>query len=74
MLSWIRRLNGFEVNLMAKYPRANRDLTARKKSKTEADQLIARKFDRDFFDGDRRHGYGGLTYDPKYWSGVAQDF
>ena len=30
-------------------------------SKTEEDRLIARKFGRDFFDGDRKHGYGGYN-------------
>ncbi|VAX26100.1 SAM-dependent methyltransferase [hydrothermal vent metagenome] len=32
---------------------------------------VARKFDRDFWDGDRRHGYGGYHYDGR-WSVVAE--
>jgi protein-L-isoaspartate(D-aspartate) O-methyltransferase len=32
---------------------------------------IAKRFDREFFDGDRRHGYGGYHYDGR-WRKVAQ--
>ncbi|VAX23803.1 SAM-dependent methyltransferase [hydrothermal vent metagenome] len=32
---------------------------------------IAREFGRDFWDGDRRHGYGGYNYDGR-WSVVAE--
>ena len=35
---------------------------------------IARQFGKEFFDGDRKFGYGGLRYDPKYWSNVVKDF
>lgn len=34
----------------------------RGQSKTEEDRRIAREFGREFFDGDRRHGYGGFNY------------
>ena len=27
---------------------------------------IARKFDKDFFDGERKFGYGGYNYNEKY--------
>jgi SAM-dependent methyltransferase len=33
---------------------------------------VARRFDRDYWDGDRRHGYGGYKYDGR-WSVVAQE-
>jgi len=33
--------------------------------KAEAAQ-IAKRFDRDYFDGDRRHGYGGYHYDGRW--------
>lgn len=62
-----------EVDLLVNYPRANRDLAARAK-KTKYDVLVARRFGRDFFDGARRHGYGGFTYDPKWWGPVIPDF
>lgn len=61
------------VDLMKNYPRARRDVEGRGLSKTDEDRQIARKFDRDFFDGDRRHGYGGLNYDSRYWSQVVLD-
>ena len=32
---------------------------------------VARRFDRDYWDGDRRYGYGGYKYDGR-WSVVAQ--
>ena len=32
---------------------------------------VARRFGRDYWDGDRRHGYGGYRYDGR-WSVVAQ--
>jgi SAM-dependent methyltransferase len=32
---------------------------------------VARRFDRDYWDGDRRYGYGGYRYDGR-WSVVAQ--
>src|SRR5882724_2315674 len=32
---------------------------------------VARRFDRDYWDGDRRYGYGGYKYDGR-WSVVAR--
>ena len=64
---------GVEINLMAKYPRAKRDPAARAAQKTAEDQAIARKFGREFFDGERKHGYGGYTYSPKRWEGCVKD-
>lgn len=32
---------------------------------------IARKFDKEFWDGERKYGYGGYTYIPGRWSSVA---
>ena len=42
--------------------------------KTEKDRLIARKFDKEFFDGERRYGYGGYNYNPKFWTNVVKTF
>ncbi|MDC0379367.1 class I SAM-dependent methyltransferase [Litorivicinus sp.] len=64
---------GREVDLLARYPRTNRDITGRLKAKTESDRTVARKFGKEFFDGDRKHGYGGFRYDPKYWQSVVED-
>ena len=65
---------GNEIDLLAKYPKAKRDLTQRLESKTEEVRMVARKFDKDFFDGERKFGYGGFSYNPRYWSEVVKDF
>ena len=64
---------GKEIDLLKKYPKANRNLDLRLAQKDENTRMIARKFGKDFFDGERKFGYGGFFYHPKYWSGVIQD-
>jgi SAM-dependent methyltransferase len=34
---------------------------------------IAKQYGQDYWDGDRRHGYGGYTYMPGRWKSVAQE-
>ena len=63
-----------EVNLLENYPKTKRNLKAAALERTEHERIIARKFDKDFFDGDRKYGYGGYNYNIKYWSIVVQDF
>ena len=63
-----------EINLLARYPQTRRDLNARLQTKTDKEKEIARRFGRDFFDGDRRYGYGGYTYQPRFWQPVVPDF
>ena len=65
---------GMEIDLLANYPRAKRNLDARSQEKTADDRAIARQFGREFFDGDRRVGYGGFTYDPRFWQPVVPTF
>jgi ubiquinone/menaquinone biosynthesis C-methylase UbiE len=60
-----------EVDLLVNYPRPKRNVAERGESKTEEDRRIARQFGRDFFDGDRRHGYGGFNYHPRFWQPVV---
>jgi SAM-dependent methyltransferase len=62
-----------EIDLLKRYPRTKRDLTKRSQ-KTPEDVAIARQFGQDFFDGDRKYGYGGFSYNPKYWGEVVKDF
>ena len=64
---------GREIDLLSKYPKSKRNLDERKK-KTDEDRKIAREFGKDFFDGDRRHGYGGFNYNPRFWTEVVKDF
>lgn len=65
---------GKEIDLLIKYPKAKRDLSKRLESKTEEVRSVARKFDKEFFDGERKFGYGGFSYNPIYWSEVVKDF
>ena len=65
---------GIEIDLLKNYPKTKRDINSRVKDKTIEHQKIARKFDIDFFDGDRNTGYGGYYYNIKYWDKVVDDF
>lgn len=65
---------GCEVNLLRNYPSSNRDLSKRAKEKTPEDREIARQFGRQFFDGERKYGYGGFYYNEKFWQNVIPDF
>lgn len=63
-----------EIDLLINYPKAVRNLDERAASKTEDVRKTARKFDFDYFDGDRKFGYGGFVYREKFWSQVVVDF
>jgi ubiquinone/menaquinone biosynthesis C-methylase UbiE len=62
-----------EINLLDRLPQTKRDLKARAQEKTPEDKALAKQFGRDFFDGERRHGYGGYRYDGR-WLPVARRF
>lgn len=65
---------GAEIDLLVNYPRTKRDVKMRGAEKTNEDREIARRFGKEFFDGDRRHGYGGFSYHPRYWESVIPTF
>ena len=65
---------GIEIDLLKNYPKTKRDLKQRADSKTEADRAIARQFGKEFFDGDRNHGYGGFNYMSRFWQPVIPTF
>ena len=65
---------GREVNLMKNYPYSKRDISGRLASKTNEDKLIAREFSKEFFDGSRSHGYGGFSYNSRFWEPVVPTF
>ena len=65
---------GVEIDLLAKYPKSNRNVDERGLEKTDKDREIARRFGKEFFDGDRRNGYGGFNYNSKFWEPVVPDF
>lgn len=58
------------IDLLKSYPKGNRPT----RIATAEDQYVARQFGKAFFDGERRYGYGGYSYDPRFWSGVVRDF
>lgn len=58
---------GQEIDLMRRYPKPKSRMTERPNI-TDADREISRKFAFDYFDGDRRHGYGGFNYHPRFWT------
>ncbi len=60
-----------EVNLLARYPKAKRNVKARLGNKEE-NRRIALQFGREYFDGTREQGYGGYRYDGR-WQPIAED-
>lgn len=60
-----------EINLLDTYPKTVRDYDKRALEKTPEVISIAKKFDKDFFDGDRKYGYGGYKYDGR-WKPVVR--
>jgi len=65
---------GIEIDLLKSYPKTKRNVKDRGAEKTEEDRVIARQFGKDFFDGDRKHGYGGFNYHPRFWQPVIPIF
>lgn len=65
---------GEEIDLLKKYPKSKRNLEQRSHEKTPLVREVARKFGKDFFDGDRKYGYGGFNYNSKFWTEVVKDF
>jgi SAM-dependent methyltransferase len=63
-----------EINLMDKYPQTKRPIEERAKIITEEHRKIARRFGKDFFDGDRLYGYGGYYYHPRFWKDTVKRF
>lgn len=55
------------------HTRATRDCLARMNDDKVACMKVAREYGADFWDGDRRYGYGGYHYDGR-WKTVAETF
>ncbi len=64
---------GTEIDLMRLYPKPKNRL-AERPTISEADREISRRFDFDYFDGDRQHGYGGFNYHPRFWTDTVDLF
>lgn len=58
-----------EVNLLDSYPRVKRPITERVRA--GVDRPVARRFGREYFDGDRTQGYGGYYYDGR-WKAISK--
>lgn len=65
---------GKEIDLLKNYPKSNRNIMMRSEEKTDYHRQIARQFGKEYFDGDRAFGYGGYTYDPRFWEPVIPTF
>lgn len=63
---------GKYVALLRSLPKVKRDLVGRKADKSPEVVAIARQFGREYFDGDRKFGYGGYYHDGR-WFPVARD-
>src|SRR6266446_1007841 len=62
-----------EVDLMERYPKSK----ARKSERpviTDEDRKISKGFGKEYFDGDRRHGYGGYSYHERFWTDTVKLF
>jgi ubiquinone/menaquinone biosynthesis C-methylase UbiE len=60
-----------EINLMERYPQG-KGRSGERPVITEEDKRISKQFGRDYFDGDRRYGYGGYNYHPRFWTDTVQ--
>jgi len=65
---------GKEIDLLINYPKSKRNLQERGTQKSDKDRIIARQFGKEFFDGDRKYGYGGYKYNPRFWQPVIPTF
>ncbi len=63
---------GQEINLLDQYKKTVRDYDKRAAEKTPETIALAKKFGKDFFDGDRKCGYGGYKYDGRWVSVVKK--
>ena len=63
-----------EINLMDRYPRSRRPIDERAALITEEHRAMARRFGKEFFDGDRLFGYGGYHYHPRFWQETVKRF
>jgi SAM-dependent methyltransferase len=62
-----------EIDLLRRYPKAKRCISARASAKTPENLTKALAFEFDYFDGSRETGYGGYFYDGR-WIPIAEDF
>ena len=64
---------GIEIDLLRNYPRTKRNLAEGESLKTPENRALARQFGKDYFDGSRETGYGGFSYNSRFWQPVIPD-
>jgi SAM-dependent methyltransferase len=64
------RLQNFVTPL---HEATKRDCLGRMNDDKVSCMSTAKKYGEDYWDGDRRYGYGGYKYIPGYWEGVAKE-
>ncbi len=63
-----------EIDLLHKYPKSKRPVDERGTTVTEEIRNVSKKFDIEYFDGDRMYGYGGYNYHPRFWTETVKEF
>jgi SAM-dependent methyltransferase len=63
---------GQYVDLLRSLPKTKRDINSRAADRSPEVIAKAREYGYDYFDGDRKYGYGGYKYDGR-WVPVARD-
>jgi cyclopropane fatty-acyl-phospholipid synthase-like methyltransferase len=61
-----------EVNLLKSLPQVKRNIQSRNELRDQNVISVAKQYGREYFDGERKFGYGGYRYDGR-WLPVAQD-
>ncbi|MDC0553469.1 class I SAM-dependent methyltransferase [Candidatus Pseudothioglobus singularis] len=63
-----------KIDLMSRYPVTQRSSIISERVKvSNVDRKLAQKFDKEYFDGPRRLGMGGYSYNPKFFKPVVED-
>ena len=65
-------MEGRYIDLLKSLPKTKRDIKARSEAKDPEVVRIAKQFGFEYFDGDRKYGYGGY-YQDRRWKSVAKD-
>lgn len=61
-----------EIDLLDLYPSSKRPIEERGELLTEKHREVARKFGKEYFDGERLYGYGGYYYNPRFWEATVR--
>ena len=63
---------GKSLKLLEKYPKTSFNIEDRRRTKSANNILLARQFGKDYFDGEKRHGYGGYVYRQSEWKSLGE--